>query len=560
MSPHRAHAYLSFVIAHASFAALSGCAVDHSGLRTDDADVQVDAPGSDDAGNLVDAPEAVDAGLDAVSLDAPEDLDAPGPVDAGTEDASTIDAPISDDGGACCVAPVLAEGPTISPLGTQNLESETFTLTYAGDRTFTVVGSVSGAHENAHVGEPYVTTGGTGGRGAGLSFTVQDLPYGDGASLSMALAVGGNADLSAATCVTTSLSPKDCTLGDPDGDGDLDIACGGTGANPVRVFANDGTGTMSATLWLSPETFSTLVSDSKGADVNADGFADIVNAYSSLGGTTFVNAMLSDAGDFDEGATSSAMYAVRSLGEAELADIDGDGFLDLVANVSRTVLDHTERGLLVFPFVEASGSFGGGAWASAEISNDGPGTMALGDIDGDGDIDAVMTGDEVSVFVNADGVLSLQGSLDASVSEVALQDVTADGALDVVAVTSDQVLEIYENDGNGEFAFSTDFDLEDSVHSYERVALGDFDGDGDFDVAARSRESGHSTAMIVTNDDGEFTAGSEVQPGNGVLGLAAGDLDNNGGIDLVSYGASPYAVCTMLTGVMKTVSVTSASP
>ena len=69
---------------------------------------------------------------------------------------------------------------------------------------------------------------------------------------------------------------------------------------------------------------------------------------------------------------------------------------------------------------------------------------------------------------------------------VALGDVDGDGDLDMVLVAPSLDLQnrLYINDGTGRFADVTDTQLPDVADSTRAVVLGDVDSDGDLDLAA----------------------------------------------------------------------------
>ncbi len=112
-------------------------------------------------------------------------------------------------------------------------------------------------------------------------------------------------------------------------------------------------------------------------------------------------------------------------------------------------------------------------------------SIALGDMDGDGDPDAVITRNtsgvnESQVWLNDDtGDFSYQSTFFRG-SEVALADMDVDGDLDVVTARSNNQLRLHFNDGTG--AVSEPPDLVFGSLQYGHLALGDVDGDGDVDV------------------------------------------------------------------------------
>jgi hypothetical protein len=117
------------------------------------------------------------------------------------------------------------------------------------------------------------------------------------------------------------------------------------------------------------------------------------------------------------------------------------------------------------------------------------GAAALGDLDGDGDADVLVTDGSVSisrpsgVFVNdgtgrfTDSGLRLAATRWAS---VCLGDLDLDGDLDAFVVNYRLPSEVWANDGSGRFADSG-LRLGGNAETHS-CALGDLDGDGDLDA------------------------------------------------------------------------------
>jgi len=133
------------------------------------------------------------------------------------------------------------------------------------------------------------------------------------------------------------------------------------------------------------------------------------------------------------------------------------------------------------------------AAAATDITADRHNTqsVALGDVDGDGDSDYLATGwwgerlylnnGTSSPFAGVESV-DLMDSVNTTIS-MALGDVDGDGKLDLVAGSKDQANCLYLNNGTRDpFAGVTGLDITTDAHYTLSMALGDVDGDSDLDL------------------------------------------------------------------------------
>lgn len=163
--------------------------------------------------------------------------------------------------------------------------------------------------------------------------------------------------------------------------------------------------------------------------------------------------------------------------------------------------------------------------------------LGLGDLDGDGDLDAFTANYGVPnrVWLNdGGGMFSASGQeLGTSASHtVALGDLDGDGDLDAfVGNVEDQPDTVWLNDGQGRFRFS---DQRLSSQSTMGAALGDLDSDGNLDVATGRFAAG---AEILLNDGRARLRATGQDFGSAFApGIALGDLDGDGDLDLLTGG------------------------
>lgn len=123
---------------------------------------------------------------------------------------------------------------------------------------------------------------------------------------------------------------QDLELGDVDGDGDLDLVVANEGANRLLINVGDGVFTLSEGMLPAPDDQETREADL--ADIDGDGDLDLVLANVAWSGKDPSDAVLINdgSGTFTD-ETRDRLPSVRMFSlDADLADLDGDGDLDLV--------------------------------------------------------------------------------------------------------------------------------------------------------------------------------------------------------------------------------------
>lgn len=366
---------------------------------------------------------------------------------------------------------------------------------------------------------------------------------------------------------------------DQDGDGNLDLLC--VGPKPA-LYRGDGKG------GFTDATQSSGLAKIKGyflgcatGDIDNDGQTDVV-----LTGYGEGRLLRGDAGSLVDITPGSGIPRLRWGTSAAFADVDADGDLDLyIGNyaefgpktVPQLCLAHgirTSCGPKEYKPVKGVLLLGDGkgrfadvtkAWNAADISGKTLG-VAFADIDGSGRPSLMLANDEMP----GDLLHNLGGRFDniASVAGVAYDaagnlhggmgtdwgDVDGDGRLDVfVATYQNEVKNLYRNGGDLIF---TDRSAESGLAPVvPMVSFGskfvDIDNDGDLDLAVanghvqdnidkvdRSTTYRQPTQLFVNDGKGNFADVSKALGAKGQTpivgrGLATGDLDNDGLVDLV---------------------------
>jgi hypothetical protein len=164
-------------------------------------------------------------------------------------------------------------------------------------------------------------------------------------------------------------------------------------------------------------------------------------------------------------------------------------------------------------------------------------TAALGDLDGDGDLDVLTsndTPDKKLVFLN-DGkgrfaVAGTWGVPEWSTRNAALADLNGDGRPDAIAANRPGPSFACLNQGGGRFASPC---ISIPAESATTIVPGDFDKDSHIDLAVPSRDGGQSRIYFNDGKAG-FARVTPFGPPDATSRVGApADFDRNGSLDLV---------------------------
>ena len=282
---------------------------------------------------------------------------------------------------------------------------------------------------------------------------------------------------------TTAEDSANVSMGDLDGDGDLDLVLAKGRHTPIldRVLINDGKGNFTAS---------------------------------------------------DLGPTPDRTYT------AALADLDGDRDLDVL-----TSNDTPDRKLVYFN--DGKGRFTvAGTWGMPEWSTR---NAAVADLNGDKKADVIAAnrpGPSFACLNDGNGrftspCIPIPAE---SATTIVPADFDKDGFIDLAVPSRDGgQSRIYFNDGKAGFARTLPFGPADAA---ARVgAAADFNKDGAIDLAVGDEKT-RSLIVYINDGKGRLTAGFTVaDPAKTPYAMTAGDVNDDGHPDIVfGYTAGPHAV------------------
>ncbi len=215
--------------------------------------------------------------------------------------------------------------------------------------------------------------------------------------------------------------------------------------------------------------------------------------------------------------------------DVSLADVDNDGDLDAIVANGRhwAQQDFVYLNIGNGKLLEALPL---GRQKSASY------TVQTGDLDGDGDLDAVVIRDMLPALSFANdgyGRFRLVGEVPQSAGparSAVLIDADGDNALDLVVVTRRSPDRLYKGDGQG--GFYEGLALPDKGYGSTGVVGGDLDSDGDVDLVI-ARRDGAASVMMLNDGKGTFRSISLTGSEGDHRKAALSDLNGDGEPEIV---------------------------
>ena len=301
----------------------------------------------------------------------------------------------------------------------------------------------------------------------------------------------GHGGFAAAITAPTSGKPQDAVTGDVNGDGHVDVVTvHGNNSDGFSVLLGNGAGGLGAATYLATGLY--FSNDIALADIDNDGDLDALIAGRQTTTQSVVQVWRNVGGNFTLDATYTAIPTADRPNALSLADMNGDGRVDVVVGQ----LDSSQASVLLNT---GTGAFGpASTYATGGIY---PNDVATGDLNGDGRADVVTANSQsgnVSVMLNngAGGLLppTVYSAGSSAPAAVSLADVDGDGDRDIVVANSaDNTLSVLLNNGSGGFGPASTFAVGGSGPS--AVMLGDVDGDGRLDVITANTGSNNLSVL-----------------------------------------------------------------
>jgi hypothetical protein len=378
-------------------------------------------------------------------------------------------------------------------------------------------------------------------------------------------------------------------IGDFNNDGHPDIAVGGF-LSGVGIYLNNGDGTFSA-----PSSFGASLTSFglATADVDHDGNLDLIGqgwVMLGLGNGTFedpanlVRTSTRPAGIVQPGAEPRATSVIG--GPVAVGDLNRDGNIDVAfvgddgggvqiflgngngtfrapprgsacsgAGYEVAIGDFNNDGIpdIAFKgdgqvgvclgngngtfgtavFYANGGDFTGQSILTYDLNGDGNMDIAVVDLNRGGEGDTALASPMGVLYGNGDGTFK-----PAAVYEVifpfgiAEGDLNGDGLPDLVVAggeATDPLIFAFLGRPNGRLQAPADFKT--GVSIPEGFAVGDFNGDGNPDLAVTGTKSNNVGILLGNGKDG-FSPGGTFETGPGPIGVVAGDFNGDGKLDL----------------------------
>jgi hypothetical protein len=323
----------------------------------------------------------------------------------------------------------------------------------------------------------------------------------------------GKGGFKAAQSFATDGLPQNVVVADFNADKKLDFATSNQAGQWVTVGLGNGDGTFRSSQSYG-YTWSGLVYGVATADLNGDGSLDLVEAGGATGAG--ITVLLGSS----HGVFGSAMEtAVGVCGQANrnpvsgvaLGDVTGDGKVDAVVTTTNNGFGYCENNVIGVLAGLGSGKFKKPVFYSTGTTEQSS-SATLGDFNGDGKLDIVVSNADgsLSILLNkGKGIYGPATVIPAASGTEAANIVTGDFNKDGkldIALTNYGATAINILLGKGDGTFKAPISTPSPINP-NALAAGDFNGDGKLDLALTSWNTGGALTIFTGNGDGTFMVG-----------------------------------------------------
>ncbi|MEL6110401.1 MAG: VCBS repeat-containing protein, partial [Planctomycetota bacterium] len=299
--------------------------------------------------------------------------------------------------------------------------------------------------------------------------------------------------------------------GDLDGDGDVDVVVANGRHWPQQnyLFFNHGEARFTLHRPLGVDRATSYATEL--ADLDGDGDLDIAVGNDMAPNRVFFN---DGTGRFDAGTVFGTISSVRSL---TLADIDLDGDVDLLVTCRK------RQNYICF-------NDGKGGFARSQAfgtRNDSTIDVAVGEINGDGNLDLVLANRDRQANrallndskLNFDKMIEFGSGVDET-RAVAIGDVNGDGRPDLILANIGTSNMVCFGDADGQFVQSVQFGR--AAAATYSLAASDLDRDGDLDLVCGN--VGSPNVVYWNDGTGKKFSPSTFDDASATYGLVVDDL------------------------------------
>ncbi len=271
-------------------------------------------------------------------------------------------------------------------------------------------------------------------------------------------------------------------------------------------------------------------------------FALLDGSTSSIrlqGGFDIASAIsVSPVAEFQQDVSSGGFGAVAGQGagyyDQLIADLNNDGFADMVRSY---VISNFDVGGIDVQYGNGDGTF---QTAESYVMGYGPRSLTTGDMNDDGLLEIVaystaFGSTQLNVLTQAnDGSFTVSTTVEAGIGGVSVNDVNNDGNDDVITTYNNSTFKIWTSNGSGGFSGTETVTVGATAYS---VGLGDFNGDGIADALVGSHIN---RGLYVSSGGTAFQTNLGGLPSNShyYTGFIIDDINGDGHNDIGMFDQS----------------------